>query len=206
MLSFHAVLRGSWHKVFPSPFWGSAWYVYVHCRGVKKLLSKGSSENRWGEMFFIYLFTNAGFFNGCFIYNYWAEHRSKAEPHLCTIVFLFSVVVFEHWCVFLNFLSYLKPILTHSGPPLTTTLPSWCGLIARCLTSPQVYDVSRMTQYFYVLFFIYLTSAKQDFFFLGKRLVWCTYCKKELVCPRQKRFKILCPEATAPVRRNQTWS
>ncbi|OXB56924.1 hypothetical protein ASZ78_012363 [Callipepla squamata] len=35
---------------------------------------------------------------------------------------------------------YLKPILTHSGPPLTTTLPSWCGLIARCLTSPQVYD------------------------------------------------------------------
>ncbi|XP_075379373.1 sodium/hydrogen exchanger 7 isoform X2 [Mycteria americana] len=36
--------------------------------------------------------------------------------------------------------NYLKPILTHSGPPLTTTLPSWCGLIARCLTSPQVYD------------------------------------------------------------------
>lgn len=23
---------------------------------------------------------------------------------------------------------------------MTTTLPSWCGLIARCLTSPQVYD------------------------------------------------------------------
>uniref|UniRef100_A0A8C3L6M1 Sodium/hydrogen exchanger n=1 Tax=Chrysolophus pictus TaxID=9089 RepID=A0A8C3L6M1_CHRPC len=40
----------------------------------------------------------------------------------------------------LTILSYLKPILTHSGPPLTTTLPSWCGLIARCLTSPQVYD------------------------------------------------------------------
>ncbi|XP_007450991.1 PREDICTED: sodium/hydrogen exchanger 7 [Lipotes vexillifer] len=35
---------------------------------------------------------------------------------------------------------YLKPILTHSGPPLTTTLPAWCGLLARCLTSPQVYD------------------------------------------------------------------
>uniref|UniRef100_A0A8C0GFW3 Uncharacterized protein n=1 Tax=Chelonoidis abingdonii TaxID=106734 RepID=A0A8C0GFW3_CHEAB len=35
---------------------------------------------------------------------------------------------------------YLKPILTHSGPPLTTTLPSCCGLLARCLTTPQVYD------------------------------------------------------------------
>ncbi|KAF0886782.1 SL9A7 protein, partial [Crocuta crocuta] len=35
---------------------------------------------------------------------------------------------------------YLKPILTHTGPPLTTTLPAWCGLLARCLTSPQVYD------------------------------------------------------------------
>lgn len=81
-------------------------------------------------------------------------HSSEAEPHLCTIVSLFSVAVFEHWCVFLNYLSYLKPILTHSGPPLTTTLPSWCGLIARCLTSPQVYDVSRTIQYFFVLFFI----------------------------------------------------
>lgn len=84
-----------------------------------------------------------------------AYHSSKAEPHLCTIVSLFSIVVFEHWCVFLNNLSYLKPILTHSGPPLTTTLPSWCGLIARCLTSPQVYDVSRIIQYLLVLFLIY---------------------------------------------------
>ncbi|CAH6785724.1 Slc9a7 [Phodopus roborovskii] len=39
-----------------------------------------------------------------------------------------------------QYFSYLKPILTHSGPPLTTTLPAWCGLLARCLTSPQVYD------------------------------------------------------------------
>uniref|UniRef100_A0A670HQS0 Sodium/hydrogen exchanger n=1 Tax=Podarcis muralis TaxID=64176 RepID=A0A670HQS0_PODMU len=37
-------------------------------------------------------------------------------------------------------ISYLKPILTHSGPPLITTLPSWCGLIARCLSTPQVYE------------------------------------------------------------------
>ncbi|KAL0588315.1 Sodium/hydrogen exchanger 6 [Plecturocebus cupreus] len=35
---------------------------------------------------------------------------------------------------------YLKPLLTHSGPPLTTTLPACCGPIARCLTSPQAYE------------------------------------------------------------------
>uniref|UniRef100_A0A8B9F854 Sodium/hydrogen exchanger n=1 Tax=Amazona collaria TaxID=241587 RepID=A0A8B9F854_9PSIT len=44
-------------------------------------------------------------------------------------------------CFFLNLLcSYLKPLLTHSGPPLTTTLPGCCGPIARCLTSPQAYE------------------------------------------------------------------
>ncbi|KAM7338282.1 hypothetical protein ACRRTK_001766 [Alexandromys fortis] len=37
-------------------------------------------------------------------------------------------------------ISYLKPLLTHSGPPLTTTLPACCGPIARCLTSPQAYE------------------------------------------------------------------
>ncbi|KAI4897289.1 hypothetical protein NFI96_024661, partial [Prochilodus magdalenae] len=36
--------------------------------------------------------------------------------------------------------SYLKPILTHSGPPLTATLPACCGPLARCLTSPQAYE------------------------------------------------------------------
>uniref|UniRef100_A0A8B9Z4M0 Sodium/hydrogen exchanger n=1 Tax=Buteo japonicus TaxID=224669 RepID=A0A8B9Z4M0_9AVES len=36
--------------------------------------------------------------------------------------------------------TYLKPLLTHSGPPLTTTLPGCCGPIARCLTSPQAYE------------------------------------------------------------------
>eukprot|EP00069_Balaena_mysticetus_P015399 bmy_09188T0 len=35
---------------------------------------------------------------------------------------------------------YLKPLLTHSGPPLTTTLPACCGPVARCLTSPQAYE------------------------------------------------------------------
>ncbi|XP_060625815.2 sodium/hydrogen exchanger 7 isoform X2 [Anolis sagrei] len=49
-----------------------------------------------------------------------------------------SVWIFRVWYSFDH--NYLKPILTHSGPPLTTTFPSWCGLIARCLTTPQVYE------------------------------------------------------------------
>ncbi|TSK42070.1 Sodium/hydrogen exchanger 7 [Bagarius yarrelli] len=42
--------------------------------------------------------------------------------------------------------SYLKPILTHSGPPLTTTLPACCGPLAHCLTSPQAYENSEQLQ------------------------------------------------------------
>uniref|UniRef100_A0A8C4DVF2 Sodium/hydrogen exchanger n=1 Tax=Dicentrarchus labrax TaxID=13489 RepID=A0A8C4DVF2_DICLA len=37
--------------------------------------------------------------------------------------------------------NYLKPLLTHSGPPLTATMPACCGPLARCLTSPQAYEV-----------------------------------------------------------------
>lgn len=33
-------------------------------------------------------------------------------------------------------------MLTHSGPPLTSTLPAYCGPLASCLTSPQAYEVS----------------------------------------------------------------
>ncbi|KAF4801798.1 Sodium/hydrogen exchanger 9 [Turdus rufiventris] len=34
---------------------------------------------------------------------------------------------------------YLKPLLTHTGPPLTSTLPEWCNPVARLLTSPSAY-------------------------------------------------------------------
>uniref|UniRef100_A0A8C4SLV6 Sodium/hydrogen exchanger n=1 Tax=Erpetoichthys calabaricus TaxID=27687 RepID=A0A8C4SLV6_ERPCA len=49
-----------------------------------------------------------------------------------------SAWLFRLWYNFDH--NYLKPILTHSGPPLTSTLPSFCGPLARCLTSPQAYE------------------------------------------------------------------
>ncbi|XP_066475649.1 sodium/hydrogen exchanger 7 isoform X2 [Tiliqua scincoides] len=59
-----------------------------------------------------------------------AERRNRTKQE--------SAWIFRLWYSFDH--NYLKPILTHSGPPLTATLPSWCGLIAHCLTSPQVYE------------------------------------------------------------------
>uniref|UniRef100_A0A8C1LUY0 Sodium/hydrogen exchanger n=1 Tax=Cyprinus carpio TaxID=7962 RepID=A0A8C1LUY0_CYPCA len=49
-----------------------------------------------------------------------------------------SAWLFRLWYTFDH--NYLKPILTHSGPPLTSTLPACCGPLARCLTSPQAYE------------------------------------------------------------------
>uniref|UniRef100_A0A672FH33 Sodium/hydrogen exchanger n=1 Tax=Salarias fasciatus TaxID=181472 RepID=A0A672FH33_SALFA len=46
---------------------------------------------------------------------------------------------FRIWYTFDH--NYLKPLLTHSGPPLTATLPACCGPLARCLTSPQAYEL-----------------------------------------------------------------
>ncbi|XP_029905468.1 sodium/hydrogen exchanger 7 isoform X2 [Myripristis murdjan] len=59
-----------------------------------------------------------------------AEGQSKTKQE--------SAWLFRLWYTFDH--NYLKPILTHSGPPLTTTLPSCCGPLARCLTSPQAYE------------------------------------------------------------------
>uniref|UniRef100_A0A1A8FUP6 Sodium/hydrogen exchanger n=2 Tax=Nothobranchius korthausae TaxID=1143690 RepID=A0A1A8FUP6_9TELE len=47
-----------------------------------------------------------------------------------------SARLFRLWYSFDH--NYLKPILTHSGPPLTSTLPSYCGPLASCLASPRV--------------------------------------------------------------------
>nr|XP_060623756.1 sodium/hydrogen exchanger 9 [Anolis sagrei ordinatus] len=48
-----------------------------------------------------------------------------------------SAWLFRIWYGFDH--KYLKPILTHTGPPLTATLPSWCNPVARLLTSPRAY-------------------------------------------------------------------
>ncbi|NXC47815.1 SL9A9 protein, partial [Penelope pileata] len=48
-----------------------------------------------------------------------------------------SAWLFRVWYAFDH--RYLKPILTHAGPPLTTTLPGWCNPVARLLTSPSAY-------------------------------------------------------------------
>uniref|UniRef100_A0A8D0DWF6 Sodium/hydrogen exchanger n=1 Tax=Salvator merianae TaxID=96440 RepID=A0A8D0DWF6_SALMN len=48
-----------------------------------------------------------------------------------------SAWLFRIWYGFDH--KYLKPILTHAGPPLTTTLPGWCNPVARLLTSPRAY-------------------------------------------------------------------
>ncbi|XP_040029890.2 sodium/hydrogen exchanger 6a [Gasterosteus aculeatus] len=49
-----------------------------------------------------------------------------------------SAWLFRIWYNFDH--NYLKPILTHSGPPLTATLPPCCAPFARFLTSPQAYE------------------------------------------------------------------
>ncbi|NWV80252.1 SL9A9 protein, partial [Dasyornis broadbenti] len=48
-----------------------------------------------------------------------------------------SAWLFRIWYGFDH--KYLKPILTHAGPPLTSTLPAWCNPVARLLTSPSAY-------------------------------------------------------------------
>ncbi|KAM4694361.1 sodium/hydrogen exchanger 9 [Discoglossus pictus] len=57
------------------------------------------------------------------------QHKSSTKAE--------SAWLFRIWYGFDH--KYLKPILTHTGPPLTTTLPEWCNPIARLLTSPRAY-------------------------------------------------------------------
>uniref|UniRef100_A0A669BIG8 Sodium/hydrogen exchanger n=1 Tax=Oreochromis niloticus TaxID=8128 RepID=A0A669BIG8_ORENI len=59
-----------------------------------------------------------------------AEGQSKTKQE--------SAWLFRLWYTFDH--NYLKPILTHSGPPLTSTLPSYCGPLASCLTTPRAYE------------------------------------------------------------------
>ncbi|XP_078613186.1 sodium/hydrogen exchanger 6-like isoform X3 [Branchiostoma floridae x Branchiostoma japonicum] len=49
-----------------------------------------------------------------------------------------SAWLFRVWYNFDH--NYLKPTLTHAGPPLTETLPACCLPLARCLTSTQAYE------------------------------------------------------------------
>ncbi|KAG7463475.1 hypothetical protein MATL_G00177060 [Megalops atlanticus] len=49
-----------------------------------------------------------------------------------------SAWMFRLWYSFDH--NFLKPVLTHSGPPLSSTLPSCCSPLAHCLTSPQAYE------------------------------------------------------------------
>uniref|UniRef100_A0A4W4F7P5 Cation/H+ exchanger transmembrane domain-containing protein n=1 Tax=Electrophorus electricus TaxID=8005 RepID=A0A4W4F7P5_ELEEL len=46
--------------------------------------------------------------------------------------------LFRLWYTFDH--KYVKPLLTHSGPPLITTLPACCAPVAHCLTSSQTYE------------------------------------------------------------------
>ncbi|XP_060682238.1 sodium/hydrogen exchanger 7 isoform X1 [Hemiscyllium ocellatum] len=65
-------------------------------------------------------------------------HGDGAHPERTSRTKQESAWLFRLWYSFDH--NYLKPILTHSGPPLTATLPNWCGPIARCLTSPLAYE------------------------------------------------------------------
>lgn len=52
-----------------------------------------------------------------------------------------SAWVFKHWYKFDKY--YLKPLLTHAGPPLTATLPEMCRPCANCFTSQVTYMSQR---------------------------------------------------------------
>lgn len=55
-----------------------------------------------------------------------------------------SAWMFKHWYKFDKY--YLKPFLTHAGPPLTTTLPACCRPCANCFTSINAYETQENAQ------------------------------------------------------------
>lgn len=67
--------------------------------------------------------------------------KGQLRGSVATLQWVLNVLMWAFMALTHLFCSYLKPILTHSGPPLTATLPACCGPLARCLTSPQAYEV-----------------------------------------------------------------
>uniref|UniRef100_A0A667Y929 Sodium/hydrogen exchanger n=1 Tax=Myripristis murdjan TaxID=586833 RepID=A0A667Y929_9TELE len=76
--------------------------------------------------------------NTCFLFSSSVGVDSDQESSVSQNTKRESAWPFRIWYNFDH--NYLKPLLTHSGPPLTATLPACCGLLARCLTSPQAYE------------------------------------------------------------------
>jgi hypothetical protein len=50
----------------------------------------------------------------------------------------------------------MKPLFTKAGPPLSETLPGWCGSLANCLSKPNVEEAkAQVYSYIYYLYRIY---------------------------------------------------
>jgi hypothetical protein len=41
----------------------------------------------------------------------------------------------------------MKPLFTKAGPPLSETLPGWCGVLANCLSKPNINEAKAQVHY-----------------------------------------------------------